>query len=129
AGPPPRRGVHDPGDLAQPGGRGAGRRSRARQRRRVPAGSARQDRRVPGQLRVVTRPGPRDGARTVHRRRRPGAGQATRRASRGWHPETIVSAYLLPDERVVREETRSVRGFLVAQAPWLVLIVLGVIVV
>ncbi len=60
------------------------------------------------------------------RRNRPGAGQSARRAPRGWHPERIVEAYLVPDERVVLEETRSVRGFLMAQAPWLVLVVVAV---
>lgn len=61
--------------------------------------------------------------------RRPGAGQSRRRASRGWHPETIVASYLVEDERVALEETRSVRGFLVAQAPWLAIVALGLMVV
>lgn len=61
--------------------------------------------------------------------RRPGAGQSTRRASRGWHPETIARAYLVPGERVVLEETRSVRAFLVAQAPWLALLAVGFVAV
>lgn len=62
-----------------------------------------------------------DAVSPVVRRRRPGAGQSTRRASRGWHPDTIVAAYLMPDERVRLEETRSVRGFLVAQLHWVLL--------
>ena len=48
---------------------------------------------------------------------RPGAGQSRHRASRGWHPETIAAAYLLDDEDVKLEETRSVRGFLMSQLP------------
>lgn len=36
-----------------------------------------------------------------------------------------MSAYLVPDERVELEETRSVRGFLMANAPWLALAGLG----
>lgn len=55
------------------------------------------------------------------RARRPGAGQSAHRASRGWHPDTIVAAYLVPDELVVLEETRSVRGFLLNQIVWIVL--------
>jgi hypothetical protein len=54
-------------------------------------------------------------------RGRPGAGQSSHRASRGWHPDTIVAAYLVPGERVVLEETRSVRGFLLNQIVWIVL--------
>jgi hypothetical protein len=60
--------------------------------------------------------------RSVHRDR--GAGQSKRRAPRGWRPTTIASAYLMPGERVVRQETRSVRGFLAAQVLWLGLAVL-----
>lgn len=56
---------------------------------------------------------------------RPGVGQSRGRAPRGWHPDDIVAGYLVPDERVVLEETRSVRGFLVGQLVW---IVLGVVV-
>jgi len=52
---------------------------------------------------------------------RPGAGQASGRAPRGWHPKDIVESYLMDDERVVLEETRSVRGFLVGQSVWVVL--------
>ncbi len=52
---------------------------------------------------------------------RPGAGQAPGRAPRGWHPDDIVASYLVADERVVLEETRSVRGFLVGQSIWMVL--------
>ncbi len=52
---------------------------------------------------------------------RPGAGQSPGRAARGWHPDDIVDGYLVPDERVVLEETRSVRGFLVGQTVWMVL--------
>lgn len=48
---------------------------------------------------------------------RPGAGQSRHRASRGWHPGTIAAAYLLDDEDVKLEETRSVRGFLLSQLP------------
>ncbi|MHB1137324.1 MAG: PH domain-containing protein [Microthrixaceae bacterium] len=62
-------------------------------------------------------------------RRRPGAGQSAHRASRGWHPDTIVAAYLVPGERVVLEETRSVRGFLLNQVVWIVLAVVGLAVV
>lgn len=40
-----------------------------------------------------------------------------------------MAAYLVPDERVVLEETRSVRGFLVAQAHWLVLVVVALVAV
>lgn len=67
--------------------------------------------------------------RPVVRRRRPGAGQSTRRASRGWHPDTIVAAYLMPDEHVRLEETRSVRGFLLAQLHWVLLAVAAVVLV
>ena len=67
--------------------------------------------------------------RPVVRRRRPGAGQSTRRASRGWHPDTIVAAYLMPDERVRLEETRSVRGFLLAQLHWVLLGVAAIVLV
>jgi uncharacterized membrane protein YdbT with pleckstrin-like domain len=52
---------------------------------------------------------------------RPGAGQSPGRAPRGWHPDDIVAGYLVPQERVVLEETRSVRGFLVGQTVWIVL--------
>lgn len=52
---------------------------------------------------------------------RPGSGQSPDRAPRGWHPDDIVAGYLVPDERVVLEETRSVRGFLVGQIVWIVL--------
>lgn len=52
---------------------------------------------------------------------RPGVGQSRGRAPRGWHPDDIVAGYLVPDERVVLEETRSVRGFLVGQLVWIVL--------
>ena len=79
----------------------------------------------------VRRP-PRHGgssARSSRGRRRPGAGQSAHRASRGWHPDTIVSAYLVPGERVVLEETRSVRGFLLNQLVWIVLAVIGLVVV
>lgn len=55
---------------------------------------------------------------------RPGVGQSRGRAPRGWHPDDIVAGYLVPDERVVLEETRSVRGFLVGQLVWIVLGVL-----
>ncbi len=71
------------------------------------------------------RPGsrpPREGARAA----RLGAGQSTERASRGWHPDSIVDAYLVPGERVVLEETRSVRGFLMNQAILIVAVVLAV---
>lgn len=54
---------------------------------------------------------------------RPGSGQSPERAPRGWHPDDIVAGYLVPDERVVLEETRSVRGFLVGQLVWIVLAV------
>ncbi len=54
---------------------------------------------------------------------RPGAGQSPGRAPRGWHPDDIVRGYLVPDERVVLEETRSIRGFLVGQIIWIVLAV------
>lgn len=67
------------------------------------------------------RPGsrpPRTAARAGARVQRPGAGQSTQRASRGWHPDRIVDAYLVPGERVVLEETRSVRGFLMNQVLW-----------
>lgn len=61
---------------------------------------------------------------------RPGAGQSPTRAARGWHPDDIVAGYLVPDERVVLEETRSVRGFLVGQLVWIVLgLVVSVLVV
>lgn len=61
---------------------------------------------------------------------RPGAGQSPVRAPRGWHPDDIVAGYLVADERVVLEETRSVRGFLVGQIVWIVLgLVLAVLVV
>ncbi|MEI7886566.1 MAG: PH domain-containing protein [Actinomycetes bacterium] len=63
----------------------------------------------------------RQGARPA----RPGAGQSSQRASRGWHPDTIVDAYLVPGERVVLEETRSVRGFLLNQILWLILVLFG----
>ena len=53
-------------------------------------------------------------------RQRPGKGQAAARAPRGWHPEDIVEGYLLPDESVILEETRSVRGFLTGQLVWIV---------
>jgi Bacterial PH domain len=70
----------------------------------------------------IRRPRHGDGSSAYSgRSRRPGAGQATHRASRGWHPETIVAAYLVPDELVVLEETRSVRGFLLNQIVWIVL--------
>jgi hypothetical protein len=62
---------------------------------------------------------PRLGGRTVHHRR-PGAGQSSARAYRGWHPDTIVAPYLVPDERVLLEETRSVRAFFAARVPLLV---------
>jgi hypothetical protein len=52
---------------------------------------------------------------------RPGAGQSSHRAARGWHPDDIVDGYLVAEERVVLEETRSVRGFLVGQVVWIVL--------
>lgn len=65
---------------------------------------------------MTTRPAGRRPARTS----RPGAGQSPSRAPRGWHPDDIVAGYLVPDERVVLEETRSVRGFLVGQVVWLV---------
>jgi hypothetical protein len=62
---------------------------------------------------------------SVHRVvRRRGAGQSTRRAPRGWQPRTIVDAYLMPGERVVREETRSIRGFLAGQVLWIALAML-----
>ncbi|CAN5713551.1 hypothetical protein BH10ACT3_BH10ACT3_13340 [soil metagenome] len=60
---------------------------------------------------------------------RPGAGQAKGRASRGWHPDTIVAAYLVADERVVLEETRSVRGFLLNQIIWIVLALVGAVII
>lgn len=59
--------------------------------------------------------------RPAGRGARPGAGQSPNRAPRGWHPDDIVAGYLVPDERVVLEETRSVRGFLVGQIIWIVL--------
>lgn len=52
---------------------------------------------------------------------RPGAGQSQDRAPRGWHPDDIVAGYLVPGERVVLEETRSIRGFLVGQILWILL--------
>lgn len=52
---------------------------------------------------------------------RPGAGQSPSRAPRGWHPDDIVAGYLVQGERVVLEETRSVRGFLVGQIVWILL--------
>jgi hypothetical protein len=76
----------------------------------------------------VRRPRHHRGAATRSRstgRHRPGAGQSSHRASRGWHPDTIVSAYLVPGERVVLEETRSVRGFFLNQVVWIVLAVVG----
>jgi hypothetical protein len=57
----------------------------------------------------------------VRRGARPGSGQSPDRAPRGWHPDDIVAGYLVPNERVVLEETRSVRGFLVGQIVWIVL--------
>lgn len=64
------------------------------------------------------------GVPRVVRRRRvpPPAGKVPRR----WHPHDIVDSYLVPDERVVMSETRSLRAFLLAQAPWLVLAVVAV---
>lgn len=77
--------------------------------------------------RPVRRPRRADGSSAYAHRsrqaRRPGHGQAAHRASRGWHPDTIVAAYLVPDELVVLEETRSVRGFLLNQIVWIVLAV------
>lgn len=63
---------------------------------------------------------PRPVVRRPARASRPGAGQSRGRAPRGWHPDDIVAGYLVPDERVVLEETRSVRGFLVGQLVWVV---------
>lgn len=60
---------------------------------------------------------------------RPGAGQSRRRASRGWHPETIAAAYLLDDEEVKLEETRSVRGFLMSQLPLTIAVFTGFVLV
>ncbi len=54
---------------------------------------------------------------------RPGAGQSPGRAPRGWHPDDIVRSYLVPGERVVLEETRSIRGFLVGQVIWIAMAV------
>ncbi len=72
-----------------------------------------------------TDPGRHDHGRDVPRVvRTRGAGQSKRRAPRGWRPATIASAYLMPGERVVRQETRSIRGFLAAQVVWLALAVL-----
>jgi len=56
-------------------------------------------------------------------RNRPGGGQAERRASRGWRPDTIVAAYLVAGENVRLDESRSVRGFLINQLLWAVLAV------
>ena len=73
---------------------------------------------------------PQPPVRRPPRASRPGAGQSRGRAPRGWHPDDIVAGYLVPHERVVLEETRSVRGFLVGQIAWVVLaLVLGVMVV
>ncbi|MDQ2678504.1 MAG: PH domain-containing protein, partial [Actinomycetota bacterium] len=72
-----------------------------------------------------TDPGRHDPGRDVPRVvRARGAGQSRSRAPRGWRPATIASAYLMPGEHVVRQETRSVRGFLAAQVLWLGLAVL-----
>ncbi len=60
---------------------------------------------------------------------RPGAGQSRRRASRGWHPETIAAAYLLDDEIVKLEETRSVRGFLMSQLPLTMAVAFGFVLI
>jgi hypothetical protein len=74
--------------------------------------------------------GPHHGwdGRTVQRRR-PGSGQSRGRASRGWHPDTIAVAYLVPGEQVVLEETRSVRAFFAAQGPMLAVVLVAVLVV
>jgi hypothetical protein len=69
----------------------------------------------------VNRPGPRLGGRAEQHRHR-GAGQSSARAYRGWHPDTIVAPYLVPGERVVLEETRSVRAFFAARLPLLVVV-------
>lgn len=60
---------------------------------------------------------------------RPGAGQSRHRASRGWHPATIADAYLLYDEDVKLEETRSVRGFLMSQLPSTLAVLAAVVLV
>lgn len=80
----------------------------------------------------MTHTGHRPGSRPLRpsgRTSRPGAGQSTQRASRGWHPDTIVDAYLVPGERVVLEETRSVRGFLMNQLLWFCVVLLALLLV
>jgi len=42
------------------------------------------------------------------------------RVPRSWHPDQIVSDYLVRGERVVLEETRSVRAWLIDQTVWIV---------
>ncbi|MEX0768957.1 MAG: PH domain-containing protein [Microthrixaceae bacterium] len=69
------------------------------------------------------RPGSRQ-PRPPIRAARPGSGQSRQRASRGWHPDTIVDAYLVPGERIIVEESRSVRGFLMNQVILISVVVL-----
>jgi len=71
------------------------------------------------------RPGTYDGGR-----RRPGGGQATHRSERGWVPSRIVAPYLVTSEKVLLDESRSWRGFLINQIHWVALaLVLEVVIV
>ena len=69
----------------------------------------------PGRPRSTQRPG-----------RRPSSARRPR-PSRSWHPDDIVRDYLVAGERVLLEETRSPRAWLLDQA--VILVVVGVVLV